>query len=250
MQTRLYPLDIQRERPDYPQVNYVDDRGVQWIEINRGCKRQCPFCHADPNFKEFDIPEIVSNKVQTIGEGILYDSEIAEKIFQLSRKRVNDRVVYYGLSQGVDYRLLTHELISIMSQNRFGIITNKGHWKKGMRIAWDWGKEQETEIKHTIDRLTARGYNPKNIIVFALVNWKISYETCLYKLKKLKEWGVMIDDCTWDCTKKLFIPQYWTYKQYKTFRGMCREHNIEIPRNGYNPEKSHVPVAKSVKAPF
>ena len=75
IQKRLKPLSIQRKRKDYPQINYIDDNGVQWIELNRGCKRQCPFCHADPNYKMFDVPEIISNKVQIIGEGILYDPD-------------------------------------------------------------------------------------------------------------------------------------------------------------------------------
>lgn len=57
MQTRLKPLQIERERKDYPQVNSIKD-GVQYIELNRGCKRQCKFCYADPNYKVFNIPII------------------------------------------------------------------------------------------------------------------------------------------------------------------------------------------------
>ena len=238
MQTRLEPLKINRERKNYEQINYIDKQGVQHIELNRGCKRQCPFCHADPNFKTFKIPEILSNKVQIIGEGILYDPDIWNKFICLKNIKVNKKVVYYGLSQGIDYRLLNLELINAMSSGRIGLITHRGKWKKGMRIAWDWGLEQEKDIRRIIDLLIKGRYRLKEIIIFVLVNWKIPLEVCKQKLMKLKEWGVMIDDCTWECTKKNFIPLKWTEREYREFRAMCRDHNIRIPRGGYNPEKA------------
>jgi len=237
MQTRLEPLNLKREREDYPQVNYVDKKGVQWIELNRGCKRQCEFCHADPNYKVFDVPEIVSNKVQIIGEGILYDPDIWNKFMELKNIKFNNKVIYYGLSQGVNYDMLNRELVNTMLSARIGLITNKGHWKKGIRIAWDWGKKQEKGVKKTIDMLTEAGYKRNAIIVFVLVNWKIPLKICEYKRGKLEEWKVMIDDCTFDCTKTNFIPIHWTYEEYKSFRKKCRDHNIEVSRGGYNPEK-------------
>lgn len=236
MQTRLKSLNIERKRKNYPQVDYIDNNGVQWIELNRGCRRQCSFCYADPNFKEFPIPKIRSNKVQIIGEGFLYDSRLPTLIDILPYK-YNGKIVYYGFSQGLDYHGLSKSMIDLLSQAHCGLITNKGRWKKGMRIAWDWGKEKEDEIYRTLKRLDRFGYKRKDIIIFVLVNWKIDFKTCLYKLKRFKEWGVMIDDCTWDCTKTLFIPQYWDYPEYRKFRAMCRDHNIRIPRKGYNPEK-------------
>lgn len=130
---------MNRERADYPQVNRIDENGVQWIELNRGCKRGCSFCHADPNYKTFSIPPIRRTIVQIIGEGFLYDQEIRNKIAMLSLIKVNNKVVRYGLSQGVDFRLLTEELASLMVKARIGIINNKGNWRKGLRFAWDLG---------------------------------------------------------------------------------------------------------------
>ncbi len=226
MQTRLKPLSIKRERKDYPQVNYIDEKGIQWIEINRGCKRQCEFCYADPNYKVFNIPEIKSNKVQIIGENILYDHSIKDKLLELGEKKVNDKVVYYGICNGLDYRLLTRDLASICAAMRFGSINNKGNWRKGISIAWDLGFKQEKKVKDTIDMLVDVGFQRKAIMVHVLVNWKITYDFCLYKFKQIKKWDVMIDDCTWDCTKRLFIPLYWNYYDYKKFRKKCRTYNI------------------------
>lgn len=238
MQLRLVKTKKERKREDYPQINYTDKKGVQWIEINRGCRRQCAFCYADPNYKTFKIPKIISNRVQIIGEGILYDKDIDKKIRELGRKRVNDKVVYYGLSQGIDFRLLSGRTIKFLSKNRFGIINNKGNWYKGIRFAWDlWGKNHEKLTEETIKRLSENGYQRRLNQVFVLTNWKISYEKCLYKLNKLKEWGVKIDDCTWDTTKKEKLPLYWTKEQLIDFRRKSRKHNQLVLFGGFDPEK-------------
>jgi len=235
IQQRLKPLEIQRIKSDYPQVDFIKNN-IQYIEINRGCKRLCPFCYADPNYKTFSIPEIKSNKVQIWGESILYDPKIKEKIIELGKKRVNNKVIYYDLGQGVDYRLLNKEIAELLSENRFGLINNKGNWCKGIKFAWDWGLEQQTDIRKTIELFEKLGYQRRNIIIFVLVNWKIDFGTCMDKLIKLEEWKVRIDDCTYDCTKKLFVPLYWKEKDYRIFRKLCRKHNQIINFNNYDPE--------------
>ena len=234
MQTRLKPLDIKRNREDYPQINYLDSKGVQWIELNRGCPRGCPFCYADPNYKVFPVPEIKSNFVKIICEGLLYDKKIKEKIKDLGEKKVNNKVVYYGLGS-LDYRMMDGELYNLMSKNRIGLINNKGKWYKGIRIAWDWGKEQEKGIHDSIEKFVEVGYIRKKIIVFILTNWKIDIDTCIYKLDKLTEWGVRVDDCTYNTTKKSFIPLHWKERDYRCFRKMCRKHN-QLISFGVDPE--------------
>lgn len=219
-----------------PQINYVDSKSVQWIELNRGCKRGCFFCYADPTFLEFSIPDITQRKVQIIGEGFLYDTKIKRKLEILSHLRVGGKVIYYGLSQGIDYRLTDIETIKLLIQARVGMINGKGNWQKGMRIAWDWGEEQEKGIKNIIDNLVVHGYKRKLIQVFVLVNWKITKEVCDYKLNKLKEWGVKIDDCTYNTTKREKKPIFWTKEELIDFRRRSRKHNQLILFNGFDPE--------------
>lgn len=228
MQTRLKPILESRVREDYPQINYTDSKGIQHIELNRGCPYQCVYCWSDPNFKEFPIPEIVSNKVQIIGEAFLSDSRIHKIIESLGKIKVNKKVVYYGLSQGLNKKDLTHKLIDLISTYRFGLITNKGSWKKGIRISWDLGIGEGFKVKEIINALYFYGYRQKNNMVFILTNYKITLDECLYKLRKLKEWKVMVDDCTFNCTKTNFIPIYWSFKEHKVFRKQCRDHNLEI----------------------
>ncbi len=237
MQQRLIPLKIVREREDYPQVNLVEN-GIQIIELNRGCKRGCSFCYADPNYKVFDVPEIISNKVRIRGEGFLYDPKIKEKIIELGNKRVNNKVVYYELNQGIDFRLLTKEIAELLSKYRFGLINKKGNWYKSIKFAWDGGKNHEKLTKETIELFESVGYKRKSIMIFVLINWKIDYETCLYKLDKFKfkQWNVQIDPCTWDTTKSEKLPLHWSKKQLRDFLRKARKHNQIIRHDGYDPE--------------
>lgn len=117
------------------------------------------------------------------------------------------------------------------------MINSKGNWQKGMRIAWDLGKEQEEGIKNIIELLVKQGYRRKQIQIFVLVNWKIDRETCEYKLSKLKEWGVKIDDCTYNTTKREKKPIFWTKEDLIEFRRKSRKHNHLIIFDGYDPEK-------------
>jgi len=196
---------------------------MQRIELNRGCKRGCPYCHADRNFQEFHMPEITKKLVLIIEEGILYDSRLPELFDQLGAK--GRRI---GLSSGIDRRLLTQEIAEAMHRNHIGIINNKGKWYNGAWISWDGGLDQQQDVKDAIDILLKAGFTRKHLGVFVLVNWLVPYDVCEEKRKKLFEWGVKIGDCTYDCTKKNFIPQHWSTKDYKTFRRVCRQHNIAV----------------------
>ena len=230
---------------DYPRVDKIDEHDVQYIELNRGCKRGCAFCHANPDYQVYDVPEIKRNIVQIIGEGLLYDPEIKQKITELGNKRVNGKVVYYGLSQGFDFRLFDNEIAEIFLKNRIGIINNKGRWYKGIRFAWDGGLNHEQLTKQTIDILIEVGYKKKQIQVFVLSLWKFPYELCELKRRLLYEMGVKIDDCTWDTTKKncraeikngVWTNQFWKVEDYIKFRRDCRKHNQLINHDGYDPE--------------
>jgi hypothetical protein len=70
------------------------------------------------------------------------------------------------------------------------------------------------------------------------VNWKITYTTCIEKLKKLKEWGVKVDDCTYNTTKKEKKPIHWTLDELIKFRREARKHNQEILFRGWSEYKS------------
>lgn len=252
MQTRLKELPkLKRSRANYPQVNVFTKEDYQKIELNRGCKRKCFFCYADPNYKQFSIPKMERNLVQIIGEGFLYDNRHPYLLNDLGNLKCENKVVRYALSQGIDFRILLENpsWAEILKENRFGYLTRsrdktRAYWQNGLRIAWDWGKEHEKDIKKTIDLLEKVGYERKKISVFILSLCVFKFDLCLYKLSKLRKWNVKVDDCTYNTTKKqlrkeirmgVWFNKYWTMEEYEIFRHKCRKHNQFI-NFGYDPE--------------
>lgn len=103
-----------------------------------------------------------------------------------------------------------------MKNNRF----------KNIRIAWDWGLDQQYKIKDSIKMLKKAGYKPESIMVFMICNWRIPYEVNLKKLDICKVWNVKVADCYFDNqTSPNFKPIYWTLEQMKDFRKKCHLHN-------------------------
>lgn len=199
---------------------------TQEIETCNGCPNNCEYCYEEQKLTVFDVPEIESNYVHILDMNFLYQSNVIERIRDLGLQKVNKKVVYYELVCGIDYRRLTQEIANELKKARF----------VKPRIAWDWGFDQQYKIKDAIDKLKKAGYNPKEISVFILYNWKIPYEECLKKLDLLKVWNVKVNDCCFDNqTARGFKPIYWTLDQLKGFRKKCRKHN-QLVLFGIDPE--------------
>ena len=176
----------------------------QWIRLSEGCPNNCPFCREsteNPEFKVFEIPEIVKNKVKILDMNLLCHKEALEIIQELGRRKVNNKVVYYELSCGVDYRILTQEFAVALKQARF----------KNIRIAWDHSFGLQKELKIATQLLLNAGYAPRDIMVFIICNWKISYEENLRKMDLCKIWNFQIADCWFDNQLPPNVkPIHWT----------------------------------------
>jgi len=190
----------------------------QWIRITEGCPHNCPYCYEPQEIKVFDIPEIVRNNVKIMDMNLLCKPEATNIILQLP-KTVNGRFVKYELICGIDYRFLTQEVADVLYKVRF----------QNIRLAWDWFFADQLKIKDAIKLLKKAGYKPKDIMVFMICNWRISYEENCLKLDLLKIWGCKAADCYFDNQfgrdKK---PDWWSAKQIKSFRRKCRKHNQMI----------------------
>ena len=201
---------------NYGPYNKFNDT-EQWIRITEGCPWKHPYCYEPQEFKVFPIPEIVRNDVKIIDMNLLCKSEALNIIDYLGRQRVNNKVVYYQLVCGVDFRFLTQDIADLLHKARFSKI----------RFAWDFGFEDQIKIKDTIIKLRRAGYTGNaDIMVFMICNWETSYETSLAKLDLLKVWGVQVSDCWFDNQVSPNIePIKWTMEQIKDFRKRCRKHN-------------------------
>ncbi len=188
----------------------------QWIRLSEGCPNNCPFCYEPQEYRVFPIPDIVRNSVKIMDMNLLCKPEALDILKELAIKKVNDKNVYYELICGIDYRYLTMEMAYWLK---------KGHHRK-IRLAWDFGFGLQYKIKDTIEMLKMVGYNPKQLMVFMICNWKIKYKTNLQKLDLLKVWNVQVADCYYDNqVSPNIVPIYWTKEEIKSFRKKCRKHN-------------------------
>ena len=147
---------------------------------------------------------------------ILAKKEALEIIKELGDIRVNDKVVYYQFTSGVDYRFITQEIANALKKSRFNKI----------RIAWDWGFNQQYKIREAIKLLLKAGYNPNKIMLFIICNWKISHSENCKKLDLCKVWNVQVADCYFDNQVSPNIePIHWKDEEIKDFRRRCRKHN-------------------------
>ncbi len=211
--------------------NKSDDK-EQWIRLTEGCPNRCPFCREsfeNPEANHFEIPEIIRNKVKIMDMNLLANLGLWY-IKKLAKIKVDNKVVYYELVCGIDYRYVTSQVAKSLKEARF----------INLRIAWDFGFEYQKKIKAVIYYLIDAGYAPKDIMVFIICNWKISYEENLRKIDLCKVWNVQMGDCYFDNQLSPNIkPIHWEEWQIKDFRKRIRKHN-QLVNFGIDPECTEI----------
>jgi hypothetical protein len=209
------------------EYNKIDDQ-EQWIRLSEGCPHYHSYCREsfENSIKVFEIPDLKRNKVKILDMNLLCHKEALEIIKELGRRKANNKVIYYELICGIDWRFLNQEIASALRQSRF----------KNIRLAWDLGFEDQYKIKDSIKLLLNSGYDPKEITIFIICNWEIPYEVNLRKLDLCKIWNVKIADCWFDNQLSPNIkPIYWNEDQIKDFRSKVRKHN-QLVNFGIDPE--------------
>ncbi len=201
------------------------DNKEQWIRLTEGCPHNCEFCHESTKFKIYTIPQIMRNKVKIMDMNILAKPKAFDIIDDLP-EYVDSKVVYYEFICGIDYRFLTQEIADLLKEKRF----------KNLRIAWDWNFSDQFELMKKLKMLLKAGYKPKQLMIFMICNWKISYKENCKKLELLKVWNMKVADCWYDGQYgRTKIPIFWTADEIKAFRRKCRKHN-QLISWGYDPE--------------
>jgi len=197
----------------------------QWIRITEGCPHHHPYCYEPQEIKIFPIPEIVRNQVKIMDMNLLCKRIALGTICELGGRRVNNKVVYYELICGIDYRFLTQEIADALKFNRF----------INIRFAWDWEYKYQYTIARALSYLLKAGYKSDEITIFMICNWKIPHTECLKKLDLCKVWRVKVADCWFDNqTSPNIQPIHWTIMEIKDFRRRVRLHN-QLVRFGIDP---------------
>lgn len=198
----------------------------QWIRLSQGCPNECPFCYEPPEQKWFTIPIIERNIIKIMDMNILSQPNAIGIIEILGAIKVNNRVVYYELVCGIDHRFLTFEIAEALKKSRF----------KKIRLAWDFSYYTQFEIRTALKLLLKVGYKARDLTIFMVCNWNISYEVCIRKLYLCAIWGVKVADCYFDGQVSPNVePIGWTAEQIKDFRKRVRKHN-QLVNFGIDPE--------------
>ena len=215
----------------------------------RGCIRKCSFCGTwklEP--KRYDkTPDELIKELSTVGKNkvIFFDNNflankhIIQILKDLRGLRIKGRKMVYESQSGFDGRLLEKD-------PGFAEMLKKANFQN-IRFAWDNGVSEHTSIKRQLNYLTSAGYNAKDISVFTIYNYNISYKDMLKKLDYCKKWGIQIADCRYrplDSTDDRYNPQAksgqdensyyihtqggWTDNKVRDFRRRVRQHNIWI----------------------
>jgi len=211
--------------------NKMNDK-EQWIRISQGCPNQCPFCYEPPERKRFPIPTIERNIIKIMDMNLLaQQSDVVEILRWFGEQRGNKKVVHYELVCGIDHRFLTPLLAEALKKSRF----------QKIRLAWDFGYANQFKIRKALKMLMVAGYRPREMTVFMICNWRITYEECLKKLYLCAIWSVKVADCYFDGQVSPNIePIGWTAEQIKDFRKRVRKHN-QLVNFGIDPELAETP---------
>jgi len=237
--------------PDYDSV----DVDYQIVHGMRGCIRKCKFCGTwkiEPK-QIYKTTEQIINEVKNNGKNkiIFYDNNFlanpnAKEILRsLADLRINGKPVLCEAQSGFDGRLMDLETVKLIKSARF----------QYPRIAWDHGYIQRKSIKKQIGLLNKAGYSRKDIFVFMIYNYDVTFEEMEKKRKLCKKWGVQIADCRyrplwqlWDnynpqarkgqTEKDYYIHKKagWTDSKIRKFRKNIREQNIGIRYGGKSKE--------------
>ena len=218
----------------YGQYNKIKG-DAQAIRISEGCPHNCPFCREPTEFKFWGVPLLERNKVLIYDMNLLAKPEAVDVLKHLMRSTINDKVIYYELTCGIDYRFLTPDIAEILYNGRFGNF-NKGRWTRNIKIAWDWGYDQFRGIFDALQMLLKAGFKPGQISIFMVCNWKIPFNENMKKLQACGIWNVLVNDCYFDNqTFPDVKPEHWTFEELRYFRTWCQKHNQLIRFDGYDP---------------
>lgn len=217
----------------------------QIVHSSRGCFRKCSFCgtwRIEPEFKGRNKIEPIIEPGLEIGlknlvfydNNLFYNPHIEYILNELIELKKQKKIGWCESQSGFDGRILVEKtyLIDLLKKAGF----------KYPRIAWDWGYDQWPTIEKQIQALTDAGYNQRNITVFMIYNWKLSFEEMEKKRIKCLEWGVQISDCRYRPLNQLhdhykpskdqndngdyYIHPDWTDAEVKQFRKNVRRQNI------------------------
>ncbi len=155
----------------YPQYPFT----IQFF--SRGCIRSCPFCLV--NDKEGYIHSVTPMGLNPCGRHIevLDNNFFANPSWHEAVEWLKSTGQHVNL-HGVDIRIMNEEQARALNSLRI---------KGNIHIAWDNAEIDYTEAIRSMTRFV----NPNKIVCYVLVGFRSTVEQDLYRLRRLKELGVV-----------------------------------------------------------
>ncbi|KKN77273.1 hypothetical protein LCGC14_0362510 [marine sediment metagenome] len=165
--TTKLPFDCELDYSIYPEC----DRSFVWF--SRGCIRNCAFCVVRE--KEGVIKSVDPKNLNPTGSHVVV---MDNNFFANSNwKKALWQLWEWGQPvdfQGVDVRLLTHEMCQFLKVTRR---------YKQIKIAWDDPRQNLTGAIRELLRYIA----PSNVMCYVLIGHNSTLEQDIYRIKKLRE---------------------------------------------------------------
>lgn len=178
------PYEIEHIYPDYslyPELTKNKAYGF----LTRGCCNNCDFCIVSK--KE----GICSTKVADLSEWwngqkdiVLLDPNIlACKDREELLRQLIESGARVEFNQGLDARFITKEIAELLKQIKTKIV----------HFAFDYMKNEDKIIKGLETYRDIVQLNPRNTIVYILVNYNTTFEEDMYRIKKVQDLGLTPD---------------------------------------------------------
>ncbi|MHA1895781.1 MAG: hypothetical protein ACTSU2_00160, partial [Promethearchaeota archaeon] len=194
----------------------------QIIHASRGCIKNCSFCGVkiiEPRFtyKNSIKNEIIKKNLIFYDNNLLanpYIENILDEIISLRREK---KINKCDAQAGIDKYILVKKphLANLLKEAGF----------KPIRISWDGGLNEKKILEKALNILKKSGYSiSRDVYIFMLYNYKISYEISELKRLQCWKWKVQISDCRFRPLDKAY-DNYLPYKKNQNGRDyyICKE---------------------------
>jgi hypothetical protein len=194
----------ERFMPDYDILPFEWDGSI--IFASRGCVRRCGFCsvpklEGPPNALKYSISDFIHPKHTRV---IMWDNNI---LGSPNWQAVFDELIGLHLkvdfNQGLDARFVTEEVAERVSRLKMDVV----------RLSYDY-HGMGPSVEKAIERLKARGINPRNIVVYTLYNYTDDPDDLYQRVLNLLNWGATSYPMRFEplCSlrKNAYVGHHWT----------------------------------------
>lgn len=193
----------ERIAPAYDLVERVNGQELdfQILHGSRGCNRRCSFCgtwRIEPKYQpEKSITDLITHpNIVFYDNNFLVNPFVENILNELITKKRCGEIGWCESQSGFDGRIL-------LKNPKYAVLLREAGFRNP-RIAWDWEYKGYREIEKQIEILLDAGYPPRDIFIFVLYNWNITFEEMEKKRMKCYEWGVQISDCRYRPLTQLY----------------------------------------------